>query len=743
MNARLRNLLLLVAAMVAVSACGGGGGDGSPNPPPNLAPLAAFSASPASGNAPLTVHFDASASSDTDGTITGYAWTFGDGSSATGPRVTSHLYSIAGSITVTLTVTDDCGASGSTSHQLTIVPPPNAPPVASFTVTPATGSVPLGVQFDGSASTDPDGSIVSYGWNFGDGATASGPKVASHVYTITGTFTVTLTVTDDLGATHWTTRQVSVSAVQPPIGVTLDAPTNGAVVPDAVSVVAAVWSTYAVREVTAEAGGSQVALTYNPKWVGPPDYTPTPRYVGTVSLAGRPVGPYTLTVRATDVQGTLAEVTANVTHDNPPVLTVAAPVNLSVSLGSAALGKVAFDARCTDDVPGCTVELRIDGQLHSNAPNVLIGSADLIPRVGAYVFEFDAIGGGSRGLTIEKRNVYVEVGARLSVVSQVEGAIRDADEQRLLSVESEEGKSDVLAIHDRVSGLTETIALPADRTVLTAYLIPGGALVEAELQSSSFLTPRLFLWREAALTELGDVVRGSSLAVNGRYATWISGVDLYRWDADEASPSVISDEAWTASVAADGTVAFGDSGFQIIRYRDGLQTTLTDGDPRYENSAPLTDGDNVVFRQRDLDAAIDAAAIVLIEGDTTIVLEKRDLDFWPSPGIDYQVRNGWVAFTDRFSQELLDVYTRSPDGSLLRHTSSSALCQFEWLSGVERLAGNGEVMMLCGMNQARWFSRGNGLVPVSASARGGRSYFLGGTWYVAIGSTFLAVDTSD
>lgn len=836
MKAYLRNFMVLIAATVALPGCGGGGGDGSPNPPSNAAPVAAFSASPASGVAPLAVQFDASASSDADGAITGYSWSFGDGSTATGLRVTSHLYSIAGSITVTLTVTDDRGATASTSHQVTIAPPSNAPPLASFTVTPATGTVPLTVQFDGSASSDvdgsivsylwkfgdgatatgtkvashvystsgafmptltvtdnwgatseatrpimvtpippppsqnlppvasftagpdsgtapltvqfdasaasdPDGSIVNYSWNFGDGATTSGLKVTSHVYSGAGTFPATLTVTDDLGATHWTTRQITVNAAQPPIGVALDTPKSGAVVPDAVTVVAAVWSTQAVHEVTAEVGGSKVVLSYDPVWVGPPGYIPTPRWVGTVSLAGRPVGPYTLIVRATDVQGNFADGTAQVIHDNPPLLTVASPVDLSAVLGSATLGKVAFDARCTDDVPGCTVELRIDDQFHSSAPAVLIGSADLPPRIGGYRFEFHALGGGSTGLTIEKRTVYVEDGARLSVVSQVKGAIRDADEQRLLSVESEAGKSDVLAIHDRVTGLTERIALPADRAALSAYLIPGGALVETELQALTFLTPRLFLWREAVLTDLGEVIRGSSLTVSGRYATWISGNDLRLWDTDEASPSVISDEAYSTSVAADGTVAFGDTSYQIVRFRDGQQTTLTDGDPRYENSAPLTDGDHVVFRQRDGEAAI--VAIILVEGDAPVVLNGRDEAFSPKSGTDYQVSNGWVAFTDRISKDLLDIYTRGPDGLVMRHTSPSALCQVDWLSGVERLAGNGEVMMLCGMNQERWFSRGNGLVPVSASARGGRSYFLGGAWYVAIGSTFLAVDTSD
>jgi PKD repeat protein len=77
--------------------------------------------------------------------------------------------------------------------------PPNQPPVARATATPASGTVPLSVAFDGSTSSDADGSIVSYSWTFGDGANATG-ATANHTYTTAGNYSAVLKVTDNQGA---------------------------------------------------------------------------------------------------------------------------------------------------------------------------------------------------------------------------------------------------------------------------------------------------------------------------------------------------------------------------------------------------------------------------------------------------------------------------------------------------------------------------------------------------------------
>jgi PKD repeat protein len=154
---------------------------------------------PYAGTVYQNIQFDGSGSNDPDGTIVSYLWDFGDGSTGTGARP-SHAYTAIGNYTVVLVVTDNDGATAyaETSASIGTIANrgPNAVPGG-----PYRGHVGQAIQFDGSGSEDSDGTIVSYLWNFGDGTTGTGVN-PSHTYTAVGQYTVTLTVTDDDGATH-------------------------------------------------------------------------------------------------------------------------------------------------------------------------------------------------------------------------------------------------------------------------------------------------------------------------------------------------------------------------------------------------------------------------------------------------------------------------------------------------------------------------------------------------------------
>ncbi|MBE1461844.1 S8 family serine peptidase [Kibdelosporangium phytohabitans] len=150
-------------------------------------PTAAFTGSCSNDN--TTCSFDAGATKDPDGTITRYAWEFGDGTTGTG-RTASHTYTTAAFYSVRLTVTDNDGKTNTTRR---MVKAGDLPPTASFTSRCQKGTC----SFDGSASTDQEGSVSGYAWAFGDGTTGTG-RTVSHTYpNVAKTYTVTLTVADN------------------------------------------------------------------------------------------------------------------------------------------------------------------------------------------------------------------------------------------------------------------------------------------------------------------------------------------------------------------------------------------------------------------------------------------------------------------------------------------------------------------------------------------------------------------
>jgi PKD repeat protein len=145
-------------------------------------------------------------SSDSDGSVVSWSWAFGDGGTSSNQNP-SHSFAADGSYPVTLWVTDNEGATDSATRTVSVSGPAvNVPPTASFTFS-CSG---LSCNFNGSGSSDSDGAIESYAWTFDAGATASG-QTASHEYLTDGDYNVTLTVTDDKGATGSDNQLVSVA----------------------------------------------------------------------------------------------------------------------------------------------------------------------------------------------------------------------------------------------------------------------------------------------------------------------------------------------------------------------------------------------------------------------------------------------------------------------------------------------------------------------------------------------------
>ena len=181
----------------------------NPPTPPQQGPQAVLNASTDQGSAPLTVTFDATGSQDSDGQITAYDWDFGDGISASGAQVT-HTFTQDGTYVVILMVTNDEGEMATARQTITVGTTSNEPPQAAFTATPETGSAPLTVVFDAASSSDVDGVIQAYTWDFGDGDISSG-QVVNHTFTSSGTFTVTLLIVDNRGAADVSSTTINVN----------------------------------------------------------------------------------------------------------------------------------------------------------------------------------------------------------------------------------------------------------------------------------------------------------------------------------------------------------------------------------------------------------------------------------------------------------------------------------------------------------------------------------------------------
>ncbi len=173
-------------------------------------PIADFSFAPESPKTGESVTFDGTLSFDFDGQIASYAWDFDDDdvSDAAGPTATQS-FSATGAYPVRLTVTDDGGNTDTVAKSVEVLERPTESvdvrptlvrPTADFSYTPGRPIVGEPVTFDASPSSDPDGEIVSFAWDFdGDGSTDAAEPIVEYPFPSVGSYSVRLTVTDDSG----------------------------------------------------------------------------------------------------------------------------------------------------------------------------------------------------------------------------------------------------------------------------------------------------------------------------------------------------------------------------------------------------------------------------------------------------------------------------------------------------------------------------------------------------------------
>jgi PKD repeat protein len=185
-----------------------------PAAPENQPPTAVISATTTAVRG-QPVQFDASGSSDPDGQIARYVWDFGDNTTRERGVTVTHVYQRAGTYQVTLRVVDDGDLAVEAAHSITVNrPPENQAPTAVISA-PTTAVVGQPVQFDASGSSDPDGQIARYVWDFGDNTTREREVTVTHVYQRAGTFQVMLRVVDDREARTEVLQAIEVQEAPP------------------------------------------------------------------------------------------------------------------------------------------------------------------------------------------------------------------------------------------------------------------------------------------------------------------------------------------------------------------------------------------------------------------------------------------------------------------------------------------------------------------------------------------------
>ncbi len=294
---------------------------------------AAFTVSPASPQAGASATYDGSASIDTVGTLNSYTWTWNDGSPPTvsGSPVTTHTFVASGPHSVQLTVSDGTH-SANTTRQVTV----DAPPSAAFAVSTANPAAGGSVSFDGTGSSETNGSIVSYSWDFGDASSPGNGATLSHTYATPGSYTVTLTVTDQDGYTAQAAHSVVVDSAPTPAFSVSAGPRAGAPVSFDGSA-------------SNEPGGSITSHRWN---YG--DGSAVGSGATTSHTYASP-GTYTVTLTVTDAKGRTASAAQNLTvavaSAPPPPATVGSPsAVISVTTSHPVAGAtVAFSGSGSSD----------------------------------------------------------------------------------------------------------------------------------------------------------------------------------------------------------------------------------------------------------------------------------------------------------------------------------------------------------------------------------------------------------
>jgi hypothetical protein len=267
-------------------------------------------------------------------------------------------------------------------------------------------------------------------------------------------------------------------------------------------------------------------------------------------------------------------------------------------------------------------------------------------------------------------------------------------------------------------------------------LTPDGAIFSS-VDTISYLYS-LYDWDAGSLDSLGPLNSTQSLRVSGHYAIWSNATELYLRDlqTDSVIKVYSSTNNWGSDIASNGVVAYGGNDHNIYRFANNSSTAITNGSDNKWNMGPLTDGSNIVYTKADPCCSNLHYSLHLYNGRSdTIICDMGT--FMPRSINNYQLNNGYIAYTKPDTAFHLQVWLRSPSGISRQITS------FNGNSRIDLLSPNGDLTFIYGTyfnTLQRYFAnRSTGLITAIGGGNG-QVYYRDSTWYLALGRMLYKID---
>ena len=633
--------------------------------------------------------------------------------------------------TYTLTVVSADGVSKTLTVEIIVeaVPPEITSFTASSTTVTSGSSITLTAIFsNGSGTIDA-----------GVGAVNSGVSLLVYPKT-SGVYTLTVENADGVKES----RSVDI-IVEPesPISLTIVSPIHNDSVSNEKEIFAKIQTEYDIVSVTAFVEDRSVVMEY---------FSSNRYFHGILSLTGLAAGTHVLTITAEDLQGNTVSQQQSIVLDSKPVLSITEPIELSVASPTLPL-----DISCSDDVGDCEITVSGEGKRLASGVNTLINTLGLSAYEGREItLSFQGKDSANQMAETLTRTVYVESSANLNKVADFPGEIIDFNgEQVLIRTLGDSGDS--LAIHEILSEEISEVEVPVELTVssISSFLTLNGAIYQAWKFKAGYETKRetskIYDWNDSVLYDLGPANRIDSLTVVDDYAIWNHAANLFLRQISTMTNTSIDRHVGSARISIvnnDVIISyvyiFGKN-YTIKKYSAGISATLI-GDAN-SNYGVVSDGNLYVYAKDAFRACFcQEYAIAYHDGINEILLRDfkatsslsvpgRDpyytaAESRPKPGRDYQINNGWIAFTDFGNLKQIHIWAYDPTGTLLQRTIFGS---DSWIDG---LSSDGEVMLT--NSGKRYLSDATGQLTEVGSTLGS-STNIDGVWYITIGRSLFEV----